>query len=681
MPFGSVILLPGVNVERTPTLLQAAVSESQFIRYKDSLIQKLGGWAKYCDVSVAGVPRDLHAWQDLNSADWLSCGTTTQLGIIDEDCVLTDITPQTFDSEFSPDFTTSAASPTVTIVDPNIANVTTNDFVYFETPISVDTIILSGLYAIVEVTGATSYQITAATNGAAGVTSGGAVPVFTTTADDATVNVEFADHGLAVGDTFIFPIATTGNGVTISGAYQVTVVVDADNFRIEAANEATASSSFSMNGGNAQLLYYLSQGPIAVGVGFGLGGYGEGGFGLGVPSSSSMTGTPITATNWTSDNWGEILVTCPTGGGIYQYDPNAGFQNARLITNAPVFNTGIFISIAQQIIVAFGSTAVEGIGVQLDPLLIRWCSVGDFNDWTASTENQAGSRHLPTGSAIKAGAAVSNQNLVWTDIDLWAMNYIGPPFVFGFNKIGSGAGAASLHSVQMLRGNVYWMGQKNFYQYTSGGVAVIPCPIWDVVFQNINTAYLDNICALPNTPFNEVGWCFPSSASADGEPDTYVKFNITEPNQPWDYGSYARSAWIDQTLLGPPIAATPTGIIYQHETSEDDDGNPLMSSFTTGYFYIAEGEEFAFVDQILPDFKFGEFGGSSAAQIQISFNVINYTDETPITYGPYTVTSETSYLAVRFRGRQMSITVASSDTGSFWRIGRVRYRWSMAGRR
>jgi hypothetical protein len=262
------------------------------------------------------------------------------------------------------------------------------------------------------------------------------------------------------------------------------------------------------------------------------------------------------------------------------------------------------------------------------------------------------------------------------------MNYQGPPFVFGFNKIGAGAGLISSHAKQQLRGGVYWMGPSNFYRYgVGGGVEVIPCPVWDFVFQNLNTAYASNVRAMPNTPFNEVGWEFPSSASANGENDSYVKFNITEPGGPWDYGALARSAWIDQTVLGNPIAATPTGVLYQHEQGYDNDGNPITASFTTGLFYIAEGEDFAFVDQVFPDFKWGTYAGAKNAQVLITFNVYNYAEDTPVQYGPYTVMQNSQYIATRIRGRLMSVTVQSSDLGSFWRLGKIRYRWSPAGRR
>ena len=123
------------------------------------------------------------------------------------------------------------------------------------------------------------------------------------------------------------------------------------------------------------------------------------------------------------------------------------------------------------------------------------------------------------------------------------------------------------------------------------------------------------------------------------------------------------------------------GFIYQHETTNDADGSPLNASFTTGEFYLEEGENFVIVDQILPDFKWSTFTGGTSAQIILTFNITNFPGDTPITYGPYTVTQATEYLSVRFRGRLMSITVQSNDLGSFWRLGSCKYRYAPSGRR
>lgn len=679
MPFAEVKLVPGINVERTPTLLEAGYSASQLIRFKDSLVQKYGGWELFYSGNVSGVPRELHAWDDLNADHHLLVGTTTALAVI-TGSDLSIVTPQTLLSDFAPDFTTTIGSTTVEVTDPNIADLTTYDAVFFATPISVDGIILSGLYPINTITGTTSYTIVAATAGAAGVTSGGAVPQFTTTDTSSIVNVMLADHGLAVGDTIVFQIPTTLNGVTIDGAYSATAVTDADNFQISVSSVASASGSGDMNGGDAEVVYYIALGPPPAGAGFGLGGFGSGGFGTGVLTPNQI-GTAITAVDWTLDNWGEIALACPQGGGIYYFDPTGGFTTARLAAAAPLFNEGAFVSTQQQILVAFGSSITQNIGVQQDPLLVQWSDVGNFLDWTPTATNQAGNFRIPLGSRIVGGMPVISQNLIWTDLDCWAMNYIGYPNVYGFNKIGAGAGLASIHAAQQLRGGVYWMGVSNFYVYNSGGVTVLPCPVWDAVFQNLNTDYIQNVRAMPNTPFNEVGWLYPSLASVNGECDSYVKMNITEPGAPWDYGTLSRSAWIDLSVFGHPLAATPGGAIYTHESGNDNGSSPMTSSFTTGYFYLVEGEEFCFVDQVYPDFKFGQYGASQDAQIQMYFNVINYPGDTPTVYGPYTVTQATQYISVRFRARQLSITIQTSDLGSFFRLGKIRFRYAPSGRR
>lgn len=680
MPFAGVKLNPGINVERTPLLLQAGYSASQLMRFRDGLAQKYGGWQKFYSLSVGGVPRELHAWQDLNQIDRLAIGTTTQLATIATG-VLTSLTPQTVTSDFATDFSTVSGSPLVEVQDPNITNVTTFDSVFFNTPISVGGIILSGLYPIETITGAHKYKIRAAMNATATVNNGGAEPSFTTTSGSAIVSVAFNDHGLTVNsDTVVFPIPTTGNGVTIGGLYSALAITSANAFTILVGAQASAAGSFSMNAGLTELVYYISAGPSATGIGYGLGGYGTGGYGTG-SSSSSQTGTPITATDWTIDNWGEVLLACPEDGGIYYWEPTGGFSTATLISSGPVFNAGMFVSTSAQIVIAYGSSIQEQIGVIQDPMLVQWCDSGNFFDWTPSDTNLARNFRIPIGSRIVVGTPVSNQNLIWTDLDLWIMNFIGFPNVYGFNMIGAGAGAASSHAVQKHRGGVYWMGPSNFYRYAGGGCEVIPCPVWDVVFQNLNTAFLHNIRSMPNTGFNEVGWLYPSTASVSGENDSYVKMNITEPGQPWDYGRLSRSAWIDQNVFGPPIAASPGGVIYQHETGNDDDGNPMMCSFSTGLFRLVEGEVYPVVDQVLPDFKFGEFGQSAGAQIQMTFHLYKYPGDTPTTHGPFTVTQATKFLSTRMRGALMSIDVASSDLGSFWRLGYVRFRYGEAGRR
>jgi hypothetical protein len=317
MPWGTVKLQPGTNVELTPTLNRAAYVETAMGRFKAGVFQKLGGWQKFFDGAVGGTPRALHAWQDLNGTKRLAVGTTTTLTVIGTTGIPAVITPQTLESDFSPDFSTIDGVAIVEISDVNISGLTTDVAVYFRTPVSVGGLILSGLYRIVTITGASSYTIEAMSNATSTVNNAGTIPEFTTTSGSAEIDVDLPAHGQEVGNVVVFDVPTSVGGVTVEGKYTVTSVTSADVFSIIGSTSATSTDTVPMNGGEAGLTYYIALGPVPAGVGYGVGGYGEGAYGLGTSSTGVQVGTPITATDWTLDNWGEILFACPENGGIY----------------------------------------------------------------------------------------------------------------------------------------------------------------------------------------------------------------------------------------------------------------------------------------------------------------------------------------------------------------------------
>jgi hypothetical protein len=257
------------------------------------------------------------------------------------------------------------------------------------------------------------------------------------------------------------------------------------------------------------------------------------------------------------------------------------------------------------------------------------------------------------------------------------MQYINLPLVWSFNEIGNGCGLIARRAASSLNGTVYWMGQSQFFMLSSGGVQPMPCPVWDVVFQNIDMDYVDNIRCAPNSRFGEIAWYYPTIGSG-GVPTDYVKYNVLIGQ--WDYGTLTRTAWIDQSVLGAPIGAGSDRVIYQHETSKDADGQAMTSYFQTGYFALQDGDLKTFVDQLWPDMKWGYFDGPASATVSITFYVADYPGQTPSVFGPYSVTQATTYITPRFRGRLVSIRVESSDVGSFWRLGNIRYRLQPDGK-
>jgi hypothetical protein len=701
MPHATLKLIPGVDQNRTPALNEAALSESQLIRFVQDrqglgLPQKLGGWTRYYPNALAAIPRAMLAWQDTNGEKYLAVGCETAPNIANlgapiyviNDGLAKNLTPEVERSNVAVDVTTTTSSNAVVITDAG-SNITNYDSVFVLTHISVGGIIIFGFYRTYQAS-ANTYEIYLLdTLGnplipLSAVSNGGAVAEFDTTSGSSVVEVTLADHGYSVGDTYPILVSTSVGGVTLLGNYSVRQVISSSQFTINAQQEAASTANAFINGGDAAYNYYYSFGPLVTGTGFGAGGYGTGGFGSGITIIPGG-GIGLDALDWTLDNWGEILIACPNGlgfgaavssplgGPIYQWSPQVNSPTLDVIPEAPVANAGIFVAMPQRQIIAWGSTFN---GVQ-DPLLIRWCDIENYEQWIALPTNQAGSYRIPKGSKIVGCIQGPQQGLIWTDLALWAMQYVGPPYVYSFNEIGTGCGLISPKAAASLNGVIYWMSQSQFFMYANGGVQGIQCPIWDVIFQDLDTENLDKIRIAVNSRFNEVAWFYPTMSNG-GEINAYVKYNVGL-NQ-WDFGTLSRTAWINQSVLGPPIGATPEGLIYQHETSQNADGFPMTSYFQTGYFTLSDGDVLTYIDQFWPDAKWGYYEGVQDANLLLTFYVLNYPGDTPKVYGPYDVVKTTQYIVPRFRGRLVSIKIESNDIDSFWRMGAMRYRFAPDGK-
>lgn len=687
MPHASLKVKPGIDQNETPALNEAGLSSSDLIRFIPDrngigLVQKLGGWTKFFNDTFSTPVRALWGWEDTNSQSHLAIGqesapiTNESVLSVITNGVQIFITPRSEQTDIAADFDTTSGSAVVKVTDATTVGLIGFNTVYIETHVSVGGVILFGLYPMVYLS-ATEYNITAINAlgepafASSTVTAGGVVAEFTTTSSKYTVNVELPNHGYQVGDTYPCLVATTVGGVTIFGNYTIREIVDADNFTIFASTVATSSASGFINGNEVRFRYSYGVGAIPVGSGYGVGGYGAGGYGTG-PATTTLYGDPIDAYDWTLDNWGQILVAVPRNNEIfapvYLWDPTSGAPIAEAIPTSPPKNMGAFVAMPQRQIVAWGSTFT---GIE-DPLLIRWCDVNNYNEWVASITNQAGSYRLPKGSKIVGCIQGPQQGLIWTDLGVWAMQYTGAPYVYSFNELGTGCGLIAPKAAASMGGVVYWMSQSQFYMLSGEGVTPIACPLWDVIFQDIDQSNLDKVRIATNARFGEIAWYYPTIGNG-GEINAYVKYNALL--QAWDYGSLSRSAWLDQSVLGPPIGADPnTRYIYQHETSPDADGQAMLPAVRTGWFAIADGDQMTYVDQVWPDMKWGYFGGVQNATVNMTFYVADYPGQAPKVFGPYSVTQATQYISPRFRGRLMSIELSSNDVGSFWRIGNIRYR-------
>ncbi len=676
MAFQKIQLRPGINNDPTPTLNSGGWSFSNLIRFRNGLLEKIGGWLHYSNTATIGIARALHSFQDLNSIDYLAVGTNQRLQIYSNG-IVTDITPIRKTSNLSSALSTMMSSASVEITD-TAHGAVVGDWINMYVSYSIGGLILYGFYTVTTVIDANHYTITAASAATSTVTLGGNTPQFTTTLVSNSVKVTFNTHSLSIGSVFNIQVPLVVGGLTIQGSYLVNTVIDANNFTILNAGSASSSTSAYENSDEARIEYLLPTGNVSDVVEMG---WGTGPWGIG-PWGESSGGTYISPLrNWFLDNFGQDLVAVPTNGTLYEWIPPVSLGNvATAVTNAPLYASGMFVAMPQAQVVMLGA---ETSGTQ-DPLLVRWCDSGNITDWTAAVTNQAGSYRLSRGSKIIGGFQGPQTGLIWTDIDMWTMSYTGYPFVYSFTTVGEQCGLISPKGANIIAGISFWMSLKGFYLYSgSSGVQYIPCTVWDEIFQRLDTNNTDKIFAAPNSLFNEMAWFFPSTDSSNptsGEIDSYVKYNVVE--NLWDYGSLIRFSWIDENIIGNPIAVDGSNIIQQHEVGYDNDGSAMTGVYAqSGYVDIAAGEIFIFVDWMVPDFTWNTINPMTSPHVTITIYTL-YTpgDPTPFTFGPFTVTPNTPYFSFRARARQMSIKVECDALDTFFRIGSIRYRGAPSGR-
>lgn len=673
---------PGVKLVQTPTLVMTEITASQAIRWREGLVEKLGGWAQYFGYPVPGPIREMWAWADINLVEHLAAAGDQGVYTITDNSLL-EMGPE-FQAR-SPSAIESTAGSSLFKIDDVGSNTTIYEAITLLTPYSVGGVVVyPGNYQIVSTQSPDQYTIQGAAI-AVSTAASGSLATLTTAVASNLVHVHLVAHGKTAGANFSIVITTLVGGLTLDGFYSVANVIDADNFNINAPN--TATSVQTVNYGNSATIM-LTQWVIITqqppGGGWGDGGWGLGGWGEGTPPPP-ITGTPLLVDDWCMENFGSALIIDPEDQPLFYWDPTLGLSTAQLISTGPTQVHGMFIAMPQQMIIAYGASTQ---GFQ-DPMLVAWCDAGNFIVWTAAANNQAGTYRLTRGSRIVGGLQGPLQCMLWTDVGLWLMQYIGYPDVWGFLEISRGCGLIGKKAAVVVGTNVYWMAFDGFFMYAGVGAQRIPCDVWDVIKGNINTAFYRNIRCAANTPEDEVAWYYPSIASTTGENDSYVKMNVTDGS--WDYGLLTLTEWIDQNIFGPPMSAMPDGLgdggsfLMQHENSADANGQPLAYSLRTGFFQLSEAEDYVFCDYCIPDFKWRRYPQAQivSAQIQLTFFVQENPDdpnEQPIAIGPFTVTNATGPLDIRCRGRYFSLEVSGNDLGSFMRLGGLKFRIAPDGR-
>jgi len=656
MPLQKVELRPGLNREGTDYANEGGWYDGNKIRFRSGFPEKIGGWSRLSNNTFIGTARSLWNWAALNGSNYLGIGTSKKY-YVESGGAYTDITPILYASPVANAFT----AVTVT---PFSSNITIVDGSY--TPSVGDYIVISGAVSL-------GGNITAA---------------------------------------------------VLNQEYQEVVEVSTTTFTIIARDPTTglpvlSNASDTGHGGTGIVLNYevpVGLDVYSVGIGWGAGGWNANPLNLTTDAWAHGWGTGVTTGGiaeqlrlWSNDNFGQDLVLAPRNGAIYYWQASLGLsQRAQLLSylsiNAgyqgqfvPTQTIQIIASAVQKFIIAFGANSYDSTNsnTAFNPMLVRWSDQLNPYQWVPAVTNQSGEFALSSGSYIMGARATRQEILIWTDSALYSMQYLGAPYVWGFNIMMDNISVMSPNAMITINNVTYWMGSDKFYMY-SGRVETLPCSLRQYVFNDINKDQAYQVFAGGNEGYNEVWWFYVSNTSNGTEVDKYVIYNYVD--RVWYYGTMARTAWLDSGIRQYPMAAAYNNRILYHESSVDDNAGesslPINAYVQSSDFDIGDGHNFGFIWRILPDVN---FNGSVVNNPSVTMTVKpRQNSGTP--YGAadnpavvsadnytmgqvYNIQQFTGQVYTRLRGRQMSFRIESTGLGVAWQLGMPRLDIRPDGRR
>jgi len=671
VPLQKLQLRPGVNRESTTLANEGTYFDSEKIRFRSGSPEKIGGWVTDTGTTTSTLQPPANA-APLNAASfWGVCRSLWTW---------------------------------ITLSSYNLLALGTNLKFYIQ----------SG-------TGGSFYDVTPirATTGAGDVT-------FAAVDGSKTLTITDAAHGAQANDFVTFSDAVSLGGVItaviLNVEYQVVTVLSNNSYTV--LSSVAANGADSGNGGAATVgTYQITTGGelFTINVGWGAGGWGgvvtgaaDTGWGDAAPAGVGI-GSQLRL--WSENNFGENLVMNPRGGALYFWAANATptvFDRAVLLgpgavittknyatgsgsttttvdASCPIIANFVRVSDSSRFIIAFGCNDYGS--VEQTPMLVRWSDQESFAMWLPSATNQAGSYTLSQGSVIVTAIQTRQETLIFTDAAVYSMQYLGAPFVWGFQLMGDNISIMSPNAVVTANNVTYWMGADKFYMY-SGRVETLPCTIRQYIFNDINMAQQYQFFAGTNEGYNEVWWYY-CSANSDTI-DKYAIYNYLE--KVWYYGTMGRTAWQDSPLRPQPISTGYNGQLIYQETGVDDGttapASPIISYVQSSDFDIGDGHNYGFVWRIIPDITFdGSNVNNPVATFTLrprqnpgaNYGVSNVTNvESAQNYQnqrQYNVQQFTEIVYVRARGRQMALKIGSTALGVAWQLGSPRLDSRPDGRR
>jgi hypothetical protein len=631
MAFIKLQFKPGVNRDQTDYSNEGGWYECDKIRFRSGYPEKLGGWVKATPTPFSGVCRQMWNW--------------------------------------------------ITTYGDNLLALGTDDKVYIE---------IGGYYNNI-----TPFGAALAGSNTFAVTDTLDTVTVTTTADlpawlDSGEPVLIAGFVSALGG---IPAAEL-NGV------QVVTVTGTNSFTFTTPTAATSTTSVSGTGYTVQPEIEPGNPISIIGLGWGTGTWGRDAWGLG----STTGGVDLPQRDWWFDNFDNDLVMNIRNGPAYWWtrgtasDPTSALATPAITMQAYATAEGfdpdavpskvmqMLVSQQDKHLIAFGAVPFGFTSPDdFDPLLIRWADQDTPGDWTPSQTNTAGDLRVSRGSRIVRALASRQEILVWTDTNLYTLQFLGTSDVFALQEYADNISIMSPRAVASASNITYWMGQDKFYAYT-GRVETLPCTLRNHVFKNFNFAQSEQVVCGTNEQWNEVWWFYPTADSDFN--DAYVVYNHLE--RIWYYGNIQRTAWLDTPLREYPqgantpvtvsgtSVATGDGFLYEHENGLDDDDAPMDSYIQSSDFDLEDGDQFMLTRRILPDIQF-EGSTAQAPEVTLQIRPRNFPggafSSDPADTQRVIETSVgrfTNQVFVRARARQMALKVRSESLGVAWQMGAPR---------
>jgi len=707
---------PGFNKQVTSTGGESQWVNGDNVRFRYGSPEKIGGWAQLGSVEMTGRNTAIHHFVNTSGIKYAALGGSSILYAYSGG-IFYDIHPIKSTTTLTSAFTTTNGSSTITITFSSAHGMNKGDIILLDNFTSItNSNFGSGdftdiKFMVASIPTTTTLTITMSSNesGSGASTSGG-------------IRVR---HYYPVGPAV--ETATTGWGLGSWGGQQqgqftstLSSGINASVTSLTMASSTSFASSGTVQIGSELITYTGNSGGTLSGLTRGASGTTAAihSSGATVTDASNFfawnaaaSGDIVTAPGlWSLDNFGNKLIATINGGESFEWDSNpTGANNTRatIISGAPTASAFSLVSTPDRHLVFFGTETTIGTPSTQDPMFIRFSSQEDINTYTPSATNTAGTQRLADGSKIVGAIRGRDAIYVWTDTALFIMRFVGPPFTFSFQQVGTNCGLIGQNAAVEVDGTAYWMSENGFFRYT-GKLESLPCLVEDHVYDDINTIPKQHINAGLNNLFGEVMWFYPNSGS--GTVNRMVAYNYLDstPQRPvWTTGTLARSAWQDSAVFGKPhateydtssngtsgsstfVQGNSDGVsyYYEHETGLDQIREGATSSITasieSGDFDIGQqglqgdGEFMMKIRRVIPDFL------SQTGDARITLNLRDFPNDTSAssTLGPFTVTSGTQKIDTRARARSISLKIDNTSTSQFWKLGTFRIDYQPDGRR